>query len=130
VQASQTVLQRTLEMPGTALERLGLLVSKVLENKGERVGFHQLSVQMLHDEALPEKLREHLRQSGQTYQNVFRQLIVEGQAAGEIATDDPDQLVTAVLGCLEGLSRLRRHGPEQPQQPFPDAAMILRMLKG
>src|SRR5690349_19870210 len=43
----------------------------------------------------------------------FRQLIVEGQATGEVAAGDADQLVIAITASLAGLVRFGVHHPEQ-----------------
>ncbi|HZU66020.1 MAG TPA: hypothetical protein VFA09_01975 [Ktedonobacteraceae bacterium] len=58
-----------------------------------------------------------------------RQLIVEGQASGEIALRDPDQLVIVILSALDGLSRRALYYPEQFKEHFPDAEIILRIFK-
>ena len=84
---------------------------------------------MLSDEATPHDLRERASRYGQAFQDQLRHLIVEGQATGEVTAADPDQLVTAVLASLDGLTRLAIINPERFQQHFPDARIILRMLK-
>jgi hypothetical protein len=60
---------------------------------------------------------------------IMRGLIVEGQATGEIANDDPDKLVSALLACVDGLSRVARLSPEEVEKQMPDAGMILRILR-
>ncbi|GIM47935.1 hypothetical protein DNHGIG_34840 [Collibacillus ludicampi] len=129
VQSGYSRLQRILEMPGTPGERLELLVSRVFENRRERLEFFQLIVQAFQDEATPEDLRDLLRMQSQTFQDVMRQLIVEGQATGEVADGDPDQLVLAVIACLNGLSSLALRLPEKFKNHFPEPRIIMRMLK-
>lgn len=85
--------------------------------------------QVLSDEATPQDLRERASRYGQAFQDLLRQLIVEGQATGEVRAADPDQLVTAVLASLDGLTRLAVINPERFQKHFPDARIILHMLK-
>lgn len=65
----------------------------------------------------------------EAYQEVVRQLVVAGQAAGEVAQGDPDQLVIAMIACLNGLSRLALQGGEHMRAHFPETEIILRMLK-
>jgi len=60
---------------------------------------------------------------------LLRQLIVEGQTTGEVAAGDPDQLVRAILACIEGLTRQAVYDPEHYHEHFPDARIFLRMLK-
>jgi hypothetical protein len=61
---------------------------------------------------------------------IMRRLIVEGQAAGEIAEDDPDQLVDAIMACLDGLSRkMVSLSSDEVRVQLPEARIILRMLR-
>jgi len=129
VQTSLAGMPRILEMPGTPGERLDFLISSAWEGRREHPEFYQLMYQVLSDEAAPDNLRELIGRQGQTYRDVMRQLIVEGQATGEVAEGDPDQMVIVVLACLDGLSRLALHNPEQLKKHFPDAGLLLRMLK-
>jgi hypothetical protein len=60
----------------------------------------------------------------------MHQLIIEGQATGEIAKDDPDQLMVALMACINGLmKRATMLNPEDAKKYFPDTKIILRMLK-
>jgi AcrR family transcriptional regulator len=117
------------EMPGTPGERLARLISGFLQARRESPEFFMLFYQMLSDETASESLREKISKRGLAIQGLFRQLIVEGQATGEIAQGDPDQLVTALMVYLDGLTRLAVYNPEQFSKHFPDAEIILRILK-
>ncbi len=128
-QSGLATLQPVLEMPGTPGERLHFLLSRILENKPERFEFYQLAVQVFRDESVPDDFRVLLRSQSQVFQDVIRELIVEGQATGEVAEGDPDQLVTAVVACVNGLSSLALSGSEKIKNHFPDATIVLRMLK-
>jgi AcrR family transcriptional regulator len=129
MQAARAGMPRILEMPGTPGERLEFLISRAWNGRREYPELYQLMYQMLSDEATPVNLRELVDKQGQTYQDVVRQLIVEGQATGEVAEGDPDQLVTVILVCLDGLSRWALREPEQFKKNFPDAGIILRIFK-
>jgi AcrR family transcriptional regulator len=129
LQAPSAGLQRIEEMPGTPGERLNFLVSAFVESRREHPQFYQLLGQVLHDEAMPNDFRAVVHRRGQVLQGVLRQLIVEGQATGEVAAGDPDQLVRAVLACLDGLTRWGASDPEHDNEHFPDAGIFLRMLK-
>jgi hypothetical protein len=59
---------------------------------------------------------------------IMRGLIVEGQATGGIVDDDPDKLVTALLACVDGISRVAQLSPGGVEKQMPDAGMILRIL--
>jgi len=129
VQTGIAGIQRIPRMPGTPGERLELLVSKAWEGRREHPEYYQVLYQVLDDEATSSAIRELIGRQGQAYQDVMRQLIVEGQATGEVATDDPDQLVRAILASVEGLTRWATYYPEQYHKHFPDASIFLRMLK-
>jgi len=128
VQIGLTALPRILEMPGTPWERLNFLISRAWDGRREHPELYLLMYQLFDDET-PDDLRELIRRQGQAYQDVMRQLIVEGQATGEVAAGDPDQLVAVILMCLDGLSRWALRDPEQLTKHFPDVEIILRILK-
>ena len=64
---------------------------------------YQLLRHVLGSESAPDSLRALIRQRVQALEDVLRQLITAGQVAGEVAAGDVDQLVRAVLTCVEGL---------------------------
>ncbi len=67
---------------------------------------------------------------GKIFLNGMRRLIVEGQKTGEIAKDNPDQLLEAVMACIEGLwKRMSYSDPEKLSGSYPEPKIILRMLK-
>lgn len=129
LQAGAAAFQRFRDFPGTPGERLDFLISRLVETRRDQPEFSQLFSQVLSDAATPRGLREQALRRGLEFQEALRQLIVEGQATGEVAVGDPDQLVTAILATLDGLARLAITNSERFQQHFPDARIILRMLR-
>lgn len=77
----------------------------------------------------PAALREEAIKYSQAFQDMLRRLIVEGQAEGSVRAADPDQLVTAILAVLDGLTRLALTNSERFHRQYPDARIILGMLK-
>lgn len=128
IHESRTAFQRFQQGPGTPGERLTFLLSRLVQSRREHPEFAQLHAQVLSDGAMPSDLREQAFSYGQAFQDELRQLIVEGQETFEVTAADPDQLVTAVLASLDGLSRLAVINPERFHQHFPDARILLRML--
>jgi AcrR family transcriptional regulator len=118
-----------LEIPGTPGDRLDFLVSALLKGRREHPEFFQLLHHVLCDEATPADLPKLVERRGREFRETLRQLIVEGQITGEVAGDDPDQLVTVIAACLDGLSRFALSHPEQSRRHFPDAEIIMRMLR-
>ncbi|MDA4114928.1 MAG: TetR/AcrR family transcriptional regulator [Thaumarchaeota archaeon] len=115
---------------GTPGERLYVLVSSILEARRREPEFYQLIYQALADYKTPNDLREVMRKSGEAMEAEMKKLIVEGQATGEMAKDDPNQLLGAVLACLDGLSRaMLTLGPKEARASIPDASVVMRMLR-
>jgi AcrR family transcriptional regulator len=126
-QSGMALMQQVQKLSGTPGERLNFLISKSLENMREHIEFYQFSAQIFDDETMPEDSRNLLRKYGSAYQKLMRQMIVEAQAAGEIAADDPDQLLMVITACLDGLLAMRNSA--QFKKQFPEAEIILRILK-
>jgi AcrR family transcriptional regulator len=129
LQSSEAGLQRFREQSGTPGERLSFLVARLVETRRDHPEFSQLLYQVLSDEATPQDLREQAFTFGQAFQDQLRQLIVESQAEGSVIAADPDQLVTAVMAALDGLTRLALTHSERFHQHYPEARIILGMLK-
>ena len=121
---------RIQQIQGPPGMRLSLIISYILEDRRENPGFSQLLYQVLNDDSTPNELKQLVIKSGQSIQVIMRQLIVEGQATGEIVKDDPDQLMVALLSCFDGLmKRSSMLGVSDSKKHFPAAKIILRMLK-
>jgi AcrR family transcriptional regulator len=129
LRSGAAAFQRFRDFPGTPGERLDFLISRLVETRRDQPEFSQLFSQVLSDAATPRDLREQALKRGLEFQELLRRLIVEGQATGEVAAGDPDQLMTAVLAALDGLTRLAISNSERFQKHFPDASIILRMLR-
>lgn len=122
--------ERIKQLKGTPAKRLALLISYILEDRRVNPGLPQLMSQVLNDDSTPNELKQLVMKNGKVIQDVMRQLIVEGQASGEIANDDPDQLMVALLACFDGLmKRATMLHPNDAKSHFPDAKIILRMLR-
>lgn len=124
-------LQTLMEMPATPGERLAALISSIVRARAQREALeaHQLLMQALDADAMPEEMREVLSTRYQMLLAAMRQLIVEGQAEGSVAPGDPDQLVAVVSACLDGLTRWALRDPEHFRASVPDAQIILRLFQ-
>lgn len=129
-QSSMNRVQLALGLPGAPLERLTFLLSGALTWLRDHPGYALLTHHVTNDEATPDTLREQVRKQGQFTHEAMKQLIVEGQALGQIAPGDPDQLLLTLESCLIGLAlSATSQGPEQFQRHFPDIEVLLRLLK-
>jgi len=115
-------------IPGTPAERLTRIVSGMVERRRKDPEFYQFFYRAMSDESLPSDIMEEMRTLGPLVHKILRQLIVEGQATGEIAKDNPDKLVRAIVACLDGLSRMAPLPSGQLENDMPDAGIILRMV--
>jgi AcrR family transcriptional regulator len=118
-----------LDLDATPGQRLDVLVSRIVEARRAHPEFFQLINHVASDPETPADLLVQMMDRGRTFARMLRQMIVEAQATGEAAGDDPDELVTAVIACLDGLARLSRNHPEQSRAAFPGPQIILRLLK-
>jgi AcrR family transcriptional regulator len=128
-QASLATTPPPLDSSVTAGQRLALLITQLVEYRRDHLEIFQLLDQVLSSDQAPDEFTKEIRRRGEHFVAELRQLIVEGQATGEVATGDPDQLVIAIIAILDGLVRFGLHHPEQFPQLCPDASIILRMLK-
>ncbi|GAB3422216.1 TetR/AcrR family transcriptional regulator [Flindersiella endophytica] len=108
-------------LSGSPGQRVAQLVSALVEGRRRNPELHQLLGHLLAAERPPNDLIELVESRKHRFQRRLRRLIVEAQAAGELAMDDPDQLVSALSACLDGLARI-------PAEQFPDARIVLRLL--
>lgn len=118
---------RVARLKGSPFTKLESLVTFIVMDRRERPEFYQLVKQVLNDDAVSAELRQVVRQNGQVIVDCIRNLIIEGQAAGEIARDNPDQLVSALMACFDGLAG--RAFLFDARGQYPDARIFLRMLK-
>jgi AcrR family transcriptional regulator len=116
------------QMPGTSSDRLKRIVTAMLERRRKDPEFYQFFYQAMTSDSLPADLRVQIKEQGLSMREIIRGLVVGGQATGEIANDDPDKLVSALLACVDGLSRVAQLSPADVEKQMPDAGIILRML--
>src|SRR5437763_10747517 len=123
--------QKLVEMPGTPGERLAALISSIVGARGQRepLEAHQLLQHALDTDAMPEEIRALLSKRYQMLLATMRQLIVEGQATGEVLPGDPDQLVAVMSACLDGLTRWALRDPEQFRTYVPAAPIAPRLFQ-
>jgi AcrR family transcriptional regulator len=128
-QVGRAAAQPMHDSAATPGQRLTQLIRGLVEYRREHLEVFQLLDQVLNSGKAPDDFTEQIRRRRESFLSEFRQLIVEGQAAGEVAAGDPDQLVIAISACLDGLTRFGLHQPEQFHSLCPDASILLRMLK-
>jgi len=122
--------ERVKKVQGTAAERLGLLITNMLDALRQKPEYPQFLNQILRDEDVPEELRAAVAKNGRAVKSTIRKLIIEAQASGDVAADDPDQLLAALLAYVDGLlGRMTDPRVIESRKNFPDPKIVLRMLK-
>jgi hypothetical protein len=121
--------QEALEKPGTAWERLHWWFSRAITWTRKHPEIVLFMTQVLTNEPTHPELRALVYQLSRVSYNDIRQLIVEGQEAGQIAAGNPDQLTIAVHSCLQGFALEAALDPEQANEHVPDVEILLRLLK-
>lgn len=116
------------EMTGTPGERLSHVICALVANRRDRPETFQLLAHVLADPSVPADLLALAERRGREFRSQLRALITAGQASGEVAGDDPDQLVTAISACLDGLGRITGPQHGQGEAAFPSAGIVLRMV--
>ncbi len=129
MKGATTVMQKALEGPGTPWERIRWMVTQVLNGLQYQPEYAMLVLQALTTESVPEQLRELIQRQAVTYKKMICQLIVEGQAAGQVVQDDPEQLATVYDACISGLAFDILFDRKQYLSNFPDVDSVLRILK-
>jgi AcrR family transcriptional regulator len=111
--------------PGT---RLALLFTKMIEMRHAHPEVFCLldHVADLDDDANVGPVPARQRRDG--FLRLLRDLVVAGQRAGEVADDDPDELVVAIAATLDGLTRFGVHEPDRYRASPPSADIFLRLL--
>lgn len=112
---------------GTPGERLRRILTALLEARRDHPEVFQVMNHVLSDTATPPDLLALMRRRGERFVELLRELIVEGQATGEVAGDDPEQLAAAVIAMIDGVTRFSLDHPELRGR-FPDPRIVLRML--
>lgn len=129
LQAAGAPAQAISQQPGTPLEKMRWLLRAYLPGMWSKPAYFLVILQALNSETTPEALRERVLEQSTRNLNIYQQLIVEGQATGEMAQGDP-ALLTLVFGaCIQGLGSGVLHWPRLlglTEPPDPD--MVLQLL--
>src|SRR2546429_2731044 len=128
LQGSVELMLRAQTQPGTPWDRLNWLILQISQGAQEEPEYEMLILQALTSQAVPQEMRQFVLRESQLSHEALKQLIVEGQTAGEVVAGDPDLLTTTFEWCIQGmvfgLSYWRYEATH-----LPDADTVLRLLK-
>ncbi|HLI05103.1 MAG TPA: TetR/AcrR family transcriptional regulator [Ktedonobacteraceae bacterium] len=123
-----SIMEQARSMPGTPLDRITWLGSQMLEGLKDQPDYTMLVLQTFTSEAVPQRLRERALEQSMAFLDTLRQLIVEGQEAGQIVAGNPDYLASAFSACMQGLAVGHTfYGSVYPV--YPDLNTIMHLLK-
>jgi AcrR family transcriptional regulator len=114
--------------PLTPLEKIGWLTTQLLPLLYLRPEGAQIIMHALINEGVPDGIRQTALEYTVKVQEPIRQLIEEGQAAGQIIACEPARLAILYLSTLQGLSASAGYLPGLVSD-FPDVDMILLFLR-
>jgi AcrR family transcriptional regulator len=111
----------SLTLSGTPGEQVVHLVSALVDGRRRQPELYQLLDHILREPTPSTDVVELVDRRRQRFLKRLRRLIVQAQARGELPADDPDQLISVITACLDGLSKI-------PPEHFPDTRIVLRLL--
>lgn len=129
VQESRQHVQEALARSGTPWERLHWWLDRTMTWTRKHPEITLFITQILTNEQEYRELRALAYQLSRAAQADLRQLIVQGQQAGQVVAGNPKQLAMAIQSWLHGLAIEATLGPDRAAEDFPDAEVLLRLLK-
>jgi AcrR family transcriptional regulator len=116
-------------LPGGPRDKLERIVTEILERRRQNPEFYRFFFRALSERKFRGRPGAAMRERFAEFETRIRGLIVAAQKAGEIPPDDPDELVLALIGCLQGIWRSMGEGAADQSTPvIPRAALVLRLL--
>lgn len=125
---SQHMMTRILDLPLSPWERLSQVTIEILEGIKEQPESFLIVQQAITSDAIPQEIREMAIRNSLAGLEVFTQLVIEGQAAGEVVAGDPAELAALYLSCIGGVG-LDFIYFLFPPTTYPKPETVLRLLK-
>ncbi len=130
LQSTIGLAQAALQQPCSPLEKLRWLLQIYLPGMWYKPDYALVILNALNSETAPQEVRELTLEQSKRSLQLYRQLIVEGQEAGEVVQGDPDMLTLAFAACIQGLSSGVLHLPRTLGiDGPPDPEIVLKILK-
>ncbi|MCY0870261.1 MAG: TetR/AcrR family transcriptional regulator [Firmicutes bacterium] len=126
---SLQVLNAVLTGAGSPRDRLRGLLVRLLTPGSVEMEFYQFSMQVGRDQAAPTSLRPILEQMALRFRQALEQLIREGQTQRQFRSGSAQQLAIAVFAMINGLTLLGVRGNPDVLDNFPDADLVLNLVR-
>lgn len=124
----EELIQRIGALPLTPWERIFQLTTIMLAGLQSEPESYLISQQAIMNETLPQEIRERAIQSWLRGIEEFKQLLIEGQSAGQVVAGDPDELATLYFACIGGTAMGFIQYDFLPSN-YPKPETLLRLLK-
>jgi len=128
LQGALALMLHAQAQPGSPWDRLNWLISQISQGAQEEPEFEMLILQALTSQAVPREMRQFVLQESRSSHEALKQLIIEGQAAGEVVAGDPDLLTTTFEWCIQGMVFGLSYWHYEATH-LPDVNTVLRILK-
>ena len=119
--------QQAREQPGTPWEKLSWIIAQTLPDLRERPAYSLVVLHALTNEAVSVNIRELALRQAKIMSEVIRELIVEGQVAGQVVQGNPDELTLLYQTLLQGLAAGAMYLHYTPD--YPSVESIMHILK-
>ncbi|MFC0216265.1 TetR/AcrR family transcriptional regulator [Paenibacillus chartarius] len=120
---TEAAMRSVYDMPGTPIEKIRALTAEILDESG--APYFMLIHQARTSDGVPEKVKQLLGQySMDTFIDMLLPLFQEGQQNGELAKEDPRELIACFLSVLSGIMVI--NGTEDYRIPKVD--MLMRLI--
>ena len=130
------LMRQAREMPGMPWEHLHWLTTRMLEGAQRQPEAYMVVMQAFANDAVPREAQEIAWKSSVVSLETIKQMVIEGQEAGQVVAGDPEHLTSVFGWCVQGmalgigfLNRQPDSVPRLPVTSYPDADDILRLLK-
>jgi AcrR family transcriptional regulator len=128
MQATIRITRGALTQPGTPWDRIHFMAGHMVFGVRDAPDQFMVVLQALTNETVPEELRAMAWQQAETSRRAVRDLLAEGQQAGQVVAGDPDQLATTFVACIQGLA-IRATFLDYLLPYPPDVETVLRILR-
>jgi AcrR family transcriptional regulator len=127
-QGFRSLVTHILELPLSPWERISRLTKEMLDGIEREPASSLLVQQAITSDTVPLELRESTIRNGLQVLDVMTQLIMEGQALGEVVEGDATELAALYLSCIGGIAMDFVYF-DFPRSSYPKPESVLRLLK-
>ena len=127
-QGSQSLMTRISALSLSPWERIYRLTAEILAGIQREPDAFLIVQQAITSDKVPQEIRESAIHSSLQGLEVVKQIIIEGQALGQIVAGDATDLAALYLSCIGGIAMSFIYF-DFPQSNYPKAESVLRLLK-